>query len=109
MLPESHGDETANAGLVIGVGLGSFFLIVLTTVVVYGFFVWSQTNAQNKSLTKEFGGHVEQSQLEQRDAQAAFQAEGYEPVWIERTEQQPVLQMPHAVGVQRTIERYNNR
>lgn len=68
--PQNPHAEVANAGQVIGVGVGLFMVVVLAVVVIYGYYIWETTGKLSDRERREgsAGYHA-------REEKAAWDAE----------------------------------
>ncbi len=112
---DSAHTEVANAKLITGVGVFGFLLVVVTCVIVYGYFRWYTVRVADRNVSQEGGSHVERDFWLAgglRDLQTRWYSMT-EPDWIEPDPNipgdEPVLQLPMDAAKAATIAQYENR
>ncbi|MBC7835217.1 MAG: hypothetical protein H7Y88_08980 [Phycisphaerales bacterium] len=95
---QAHG-EIGNPRLVMAVGLGSFFMVAVTCVIVYGYYIWYTS----KELNAFEQNGLEAPTLKMKADIVATLERGY--TWVDHNN----LQLPLETGVQKVVSEYAGR
>lgn len=105
MPQQTHG-EVANARLIIGVGVGLFFSVVVTIVIIYWYYIGYTTRLLNENEGPGYG--LEESQLLHK-SNVATEFEGYH--WAKQGDEfvKDTVQVPLDVAMRKVVTQYSTK